>query len=182
MQRLVRPKITGSSPVGGATHTKIWGEIKVPQILNKCMETKTCTKCDANKPVESFRWRNKSKNMRQSWCKKCFSIHEKEKWHNSSDERKNKHRQTQKTRYRRNQNYVYSFLGQQKCEICGEDDPIVLEFDHINPQEKIADVSTLIYSHSLKIIQEEISKCRVLCANCHRRVTAKQNGWNRCPT
>jgi hypothetical protein len=34
-------------------------------------------------------------------------------------------------------------------------------------------------AYSWKAIEEEISKCEVRCANCHRRRTAKQFNWKR---
>lgn len=61
------------------------------------------------------------------------------------------------------------------CQDCGEVDPVVLEFDHRD--DKIMDVSTMIGSRSWSVIQAEIAKCDVVCANCHRRRTAKRFGW-----
>lgn len=59
---------------------------------------------------------------------------------------------------------------------CGENDPVVLEFDHIS--DKIDSVSRMICdSYSLDSLEKEIAKCEVRCANCHRRKTAKQLGW-----
>ena len=62
---------------------------------------------------------------------------------------------------------------------CGEKDPIVLEFDHMDGKKsKHYEVSTLVSSgRSLSVIMEEISKCVVRCCNCHRRKTAKTLGW-----
>ena len=58
------------------------------------------------------------------------------------------------------------FLG---CEVCGETHPACLEFHHINPQEKKFSVGRVNDYLSLSLIQREISKCRLLCANCHRK-------------
>lgn len=58
------------------------------------------------------------------------------------------------------------------CVDCGEDDPVVLEFDHINPQEKKFVIADAVgQGRGVKSILEEISKCEVRCANCHRRKT-----------
>lgn len=54
---------------------------------------------------------------------------------------------------------------------CGEEDPIVLEFDHVRG-EKIAHVARMLTTaRPLQMVQAEVAKCEVRCANCHRRVT-----------
>ncbi|HQU83210.1 MAG TPA: hypothetical protein PKY59_08810 [Pyrinomonadaceae bacterium] len=55
------------------------------------------------------------------------------------------------------------------CEICGENHPACLEFHHIDPNQKKFSVSTRRDRPSMKALLEEIAKCRVLCANCHRK-------------
>lgn len=73
------------------------------------------------------------------------------------------------------QAYVWSWLCEHPCISCGEGDPIVLEFDHIDPETKHMSISHAIHSGvPLSTLQEEIEKCQVLCANCHRRRTAEQ--------
>ncbi len=55
------------------------------------------------------------------------------------------------------------------CEICGENYPACLDFHHIDPSRKKFSVSAKRDRPSLKQLQEEIAKCQVLCANCHRK-------------
>lgn len=63
------------------------------------------------------------------------------------------------------------------CLDCGETNPVVLEFDHVKGN-KVAAVAVLSKDcWSLEKIQEEINKCEVRCANCHRKKTALQLGW-----
>lgn len=57
------------------------------------------------------------------------------------------------------------------CVQCGESHPACLDFHHRNATEKTRDVATMVsYGTSIKRILEEISKCDVLCANCHRKL------------
>ena len=54
------------------------------------------------------------------------------------------------------------------CQICGEQDPVVLEFHHRNREDKNFNIGNG-HSWSLEMVLTEIEKCEVLCANCHRR-------------
>lgn len=71
---------------------------------------------------------------------------------------------------------VWRYLSTHPCVDCGEGDPIVLEFDHVYGVKRLA-VSHMIGSFSWATIAEEIGKCEVRCANCHRRKTAAQFAW-----
>ena len=62
-----------------------------------------------------------------------------------------------------------------KCENCGYSKcPDVLEFHHINPEEKEFGIGSKGYTRSWKKIKEELDKCVLLCANCHRELHYKQ--------
>ena len=61
------------------------------------------------------------------------------------------------------------------CIDCGENDILVLEFDHRDKKVKTGDINSIIRnSGSLEKLTEEISKCDVRCANCQRRKTARE--------
>jgi hypothetical protein len=73
---------------------------------------------------------------------------------------------------------IYEYLDAHPCVDCGEDDVVVLEFDHI--AEKNYEVTRMVSNgFSWRSIMEEIAKCEVRCANCHCRVTAKRARWSR---
>jgi len=81
----------------------------------------------------------------------------------------------------RNQQYVMAYLKTHPCIVCGENDIVVLEFDHRDPSQKEDSINNACGGRffSLKRLQEEIEKCDVLCANCHRRKTARERGYFR---
>ena len=57
-----------------------------------------------------------------------------------------------------------------KCQICGYDKCITaLEFHHIDPEEKEISFAGNT-NRSWEITRNEIKKCILLCANCHREV------------
>jgi len=69
----------------------------------------------------------------------------------------------------RNKKFLKKHLSKHPCVDCGEPDIIVLDFDHVRGVKKKS-VSTLARNcASLRTLQEEIDKCDIRCANCHRR-------------
>ena len=73
---------------------------------------------------------------------------------------------------------VFEYLRANPCVDCGETDIAVLEFDHRERHSKELTVAELVaQGYSLTRVMDEIGKCDVRCANCHRRRTAVQMGW-----
>lgn len=55
------------------------------------------------------------------------------------------------------------------CADCGEKYPhYVMDFDHRDPKEKVETVGRLMTWANEARLREEIAKCEVVCANCHR--------------
>ena len=56
------------------------------------------------------------------------------------------------------------------CVVCGEKDPLVLDYHHLNPTEKSFTVSRVAIKEGFTpCVLAEIAKCEILCANDHRR-------------
>lgn len=57
-----------------------------------------------------------------------------------------------------------------KCEKCGYDKNLAaLDFHHQNPEEKKFQIDMRKFSNTnLETLKEELDKCILLCANCHR--------------
>lgn len=59
------------------------------------------------------------------------------------------------------------------CKICGYNRCTeALEFHHLDPTQKDITISSEGYSKGWKVIEKELSKCVLLCSNCHREVHA----------
>lgn len=57
-----------------------------------------------------------------------------------------------------------------KCNRCPETDWVALDFHHSDPNEKDMEISNMVgLAWSKEKILKEISKCEILCANCHRK-------------
>ena len=58
-----------------------------------------------------------------------------------------------------------------KCEKCGYDKcPAAFDFHHKDPNEKEFGLAAHGHTKSWDKVKEEIDKCMLLCANCHREV------------
>ena len=60
------------------------------------------------------------------------------------------------------------FKATLNCTHCNFSHPAALDFHHVNPAEKEHNVHKLVANKQFKKAYEEIKKCIVLCANCHR--------------
>lgn len=112
-------------------------------------ETRVCTKCHIEKPITQFYKHGKNSKGQQTYrsdCKECQRKYDL----NRKTEREN-------------------FVNAQKikCIKCGETDKSKLHFHHIDPSKKDFTIGQM-RNYSLEKYQEEINKCVVLCAHCHK--------------
>jgi 5-methylcytosine-specific restriction endonuclease McrA len=135
---------------------------------------KQCGRCKQEKNLNSFSWKNQEKNLLQSYCRECNKKNLKCFYENN----RNKFLERNKTRKILIRKLVFEFLQTHPCVDCGEKDPIVLEFDHVNPSTKTQNISRMVIEgYSWKSIEKEIKKCQILCSNCHKRKTAREQNW-----
>ena len=135
-----------------------------------------CNRCLKNKPDEDFTWRWKVLGIKQKVCRDCRK-REQDLWYK-------KHKQAHLENVRKNKtknriaarDFVWEYLLNHPCEMCGESDPIVLEFHHLYGKDKA--ISQLVAEGAtVAKILSEIEKTQVLCCNCHRRITSNEKGW-----
>jgi predicted HNH restriction endonuclease len=60
------------------------------------------------------------------------------------------------------------FKSTLSCQNCGFSHPQALDFHHVNPSPDDQKVYILVGRGRIRAAFEEIKKCAVLCANCHR--------------
>lgn len=72
-----------------------------------------------------------------------------------------------------------AFIQSQKAKPCadcgGEFPPVAMDFDHREAIDKDMSVAQLARYGSKKRIENEIAKCDLVCANCHRVRTAERS-------
>jgi len=134
---------------------------------------KTCKKCGEKKPYKDFSKNRRKRDGHQDECKACIKIRDAEHYQKS----KKKFAAWAKARRLRVRDMVFEYLCSHPCIDCGETNIIVLEFDHRDPKTKRFDVMSATHGHSWKTILKEIKKCDVVCANCHKKRTAKTRNW-----
>jgi predicted HNH restriction endonuclease len=62
-----------------------------------------------------------------------------------------------------------------KCMICGFDRwPSVLEFHHLDPKKKEDAIAILITRHNKAALESELTKCILVCCNCHYAIHRKE--------
>jgi hypothetical protein len=131
--------------------------------------TNTCSKCGLIRPVEDFA-------LRTNICKPCKRAYEADYYQKNKEKVQALRKVTNERYLERNRQFVLSYLQEHPCIDCGFSDIRALEFDHRDPTLKKVEVSTMISRTSLETLKEEIEKCDVRCANCHRIKTVTQFG------
>lgn len=138
------------------------------------MNEKKCAACGVVKSSDDFhRNRNKPDGL-QTACKVCRKT-QNANWYKSNKEPHNTKRKAwTENRRLENTEKLVEHLQNHPCVDCGETDPLVLELDHVTGT-KVAAVTRLTSgASSWEKVANEIDKCVVRCANCHRRKTAKE--------
>ena len=146
------------------------------------MDTKVCAKCGQEKIISDnlenseFPWR-KTRNCFSSFCRKCHNEYNQEYYKKNKPHHLLKVREGAIRSRERIYTWLFEYFKNHFCIDCGETDPIVLEFDHRDGTNKKAEVSVLVKRGNFLQVKEEVSKCDVRCANCHKKRTAVQNTW-----
>ena len=106
-----------------------------------------CNKCKRKLPKNNFYLRQDGR-IAQKVCKECVREKEKIKYHSC-------------------QNLLIEYKQNHPCKKCGCNKFYLIDFHHINPQEKEYTISDNTHA-KFETLLKEIEKCIPLCANCHR--------------
>ena len=139
------------------------------------MSTQVCNHCGEEKPIEAFNWRWKHLNKRQRTCRSCQNDQKANWYQKNKDTHKANVYHNKLAKIKESRAYAWEYLSTHPCVDCGETDPIVLEFDHVKGNKKETVMKLVKDGYSIDIIQKEISKCVVRCANCHKRKTYRDS-------
>lgn len=115
---------------------------------------KVCSKCNESKNISEFTLNGYINSGFEGQCKACQNLYS-------------------KLRRKRVYGDIYSKYKSGPCKDCGKTyHPCQMHFDHL--RDKKHNIGHLVTS-STKKLEEEISKCDLVCANCHALRTWKRN-------
>lgn len=153
---------------------------RAPNQRKSNAETKQCGNCKLVKPLNEFNTHKSGKyeGFHYSYCFVCSRLQSKKGYitHKTRyDIRNAEKRGVQRDLLRE---LIWKHFETHPCVDCGNNDPMVLHFDHVDRTTKKYSISRIVNNgYSVKTVFDEIAKCVVRCANCHQKRTAKQMGW-----
>ena len=133
-----------------------------------------CGRCGVEKPVSEFNWRRRHRGQRDNFCRPCHAEYKQEHYAANRQRYVDQARERKRIVAERRMRFLLDYFAEHPCRDCGEDDPVVLEFDHLS--DKAFNISHALPFRAWATILAEIAKCDVVCANCHRRRTATRGG------
>lgn len=139
--------------------------------------TRVCARCHTEKPLDAFPIKNKARGTRRSYCLPCCREYGRQHYLQNVPYYVAKAAVARQRSQFANQNIVDEFLRTHSCVDCGEADPVVLDFDHVDPKLKHGDVGRMQHGAGPDRLRAEMDKCVIRCGNCHRLRTARQFGW-----
>jgi hypothetical protein len=141
------------------------------------VEFRACGRCGQRKPAAEFAWRRKARGQRDNYCRACRAAYKRQHYSANRERYVANAVRRKRTTAAERASLLVAFFHDRPCADCGETDPLVLEFDHL--AHKSFNVAKGIRDRSWQSVLDEISKCEVVCANCHRRRTALRGGFAR---
>jgi hypothetical protein len=160
------------------------------------MDMKTCTVCHHEKPLtDEFFYRDspsiRTKDGFKGRCKECAKSKTRE-WeatytashgecHNTAQARKNpqqleSYAQRKSKRIEELITWVDEVKAKAPCLDCGGIfDPVCMDYDHVRGEKKFSVCQMVRMAYSREAIMDEIAKCDLVCANCHRIRTWKSD-------
>jgi hypothetical protein len=133
-----------------------------------------CRPCGQLFPLAAFAWRKVDRGLRDTYCYGCRAAYKRQHYAANRDRYIRNARARQRRELDRRTRLLWAYLATRPCADCGESDPLVLEFDHVG--EKRFGISSGIRNRNWEEVLEEMARCEVVCANCHRRRTYRREG------
>lgn len=125
------------------------------------MELKYCPKCEKEKELKLFSNNQKREDGKYRICKYCQSEYDKKHYLNHLS----KHKDRRKNYQIKIREWFIEFRKNFQCKKCEEKRHYLIQFHHINKDEKVFNISE--YRNGKNKLLKELEKCIPLCSNCH---------------
>jgi hypothetical protein len=131
-----------------------------------------CPRCNKPGPFSK-----KTAGLKHTYCKECQRQYQREHYAANRSSYIDK-AQRRKVALRG----ALNDLKRKPCADCGGIfNPWQMDFDHVRGT-KVENISKIIGNGSSRLLREELAKCEVVCANCHRQRTyLRKNNIDICP-
>ena len=139
---------------------------------------KRCSKCGLHRQLKDFYKRKSGLRAGEYYekCKDCYKDRGR-RYYQDNSERQLELAKRRKLKYIEERKKFLGEIKDKPCFDCGKKYPTwIMDFDHRDGRGKIGSVSFLTFRKLVKFdkIREEIEKCDLVCANCHRDRTYKR--------
>lgn len=132
---------------------------------------KICCTCKQEKSLFDFNKKSSNPDGLERYCKECHRAKNRKHYRNNAGayiSRANKQRGD-------NIAWWKAYKETLSCQVCGESRSWCLDFHHTDPSEKEGTLSQMFRTKSREAVLKEISKCIVVCRNCHADIHYKQD-------
>jgi hypothetical protein len=136
---------------------------------------KSCSICKESKPTAAFSRRKKNDQRLRSLCNACHRKDLVARYLNNPEPQRQKSRERDKTEVRERVRLIETIRSESGCVVCGEMESCVLDFHHLVGNSKGREGGIPVAraaGKSWKALYQELAKCIVVCANCHRKIHA----------
>lgn len=121
-----------------------------------------CVRCGESKPDSEF---HNSRTNQYSYCASCRRAYD--RWHYQERSRPKRLARKRISRAAARE-WLDSLKADVPCADCkGVFPAFVMHFDHLPGYDKVGPVSALARERTREVTLEELTKCELVCANCH---------------
>ena len=125
-----------------------------------------CSDCKAYKPIGDFH-NSSSENSNYGYVFYCRDCRKKK-----DKKYIKKNIEYSLGKYHSRQYKLMEMMGGAKCQRCGYESYVAIQFHHVDPDEKVETVTNLCQSKYFEPAIQEADKCALLCSNCHDELEA----------
>lgn len=144
-------------------------KFKMEELKERCCEYEDCLEEKEKEKSRIAKKKYYNKNIKRTTKK--FKKQDAENTRNYRKSHKEQINKRKQARHRGMRDWLDNIKKSKKCSKCKEDRFYILDFHHLDPEEKEINISRAAScGYGKEKMQKEIDKCIVLCRNCHGEI------------